>query len=107
MSLDLSSAPQWATHYFIEGESIYFCSNLFYCLAGANHKLPNKVGIGSFAIELPKRDFDINKFTSYFHPSDEPFVLVDGDLLVVDGKINKEWAVAIAKHFKLSESDLR
>ena len=107
MSLDLSLAPQWATHYFIEFDKLYFCSTQFYCLSGTNHKLPNKVGIGSFAVELPKREFDIGKFTSSLHPSDEPYVSAEDNLVVIDGKINKDWAIAIARHFKLSESDLR
>jgi len=107
MSFDLSLAPQWATHYFIENEKAYFCSTQFYCLSGTNHKLPNKVGIGSFAVELPKREFDIGKFSSAQHPIDDPFISVNGDLLIIDGRVNKDWAIAIARHFKLSESDLR
>ncbi len=48
------------------------------------------------------KPFDISEYECPdTHDADKPCIDVDGDILVVDGKINKNYAEAIMKHFGL------
>ena len=52
--------------------------------------------------------FDIEEFESSGLAMDEPYIYnVCDDSIGVDGVVNKEWAIAIAKHFKLTAEDLK
>lgn len=71
-------------------------------------ELKLKYSGGLYVYNPESKPFDINEFESYMHPMDEPCVYsVDAEELGVDGKINREWAIAIAKHFKLTAEDLK
>lgn len=53
--------------------------------------------------------FDIGEYQSpSMHEMDQPYIdCMDSELLIIDGKVNKDWAIAVAKHFNLNEKELK
>ena len=55
-------------------------------------------------------EFNIQKWEDSYdlHPCNAVGMYsIEPDELGIDGYINKEWAIAIAKHFKLTDEDLK
>tara|TARA_R110001592_G_C13193009_1_gene753689 strand:- start:16388 stop:16570 length:183 start_codon:yes stop_codon:yes gene_type:complete len=58
--------------------------------------------------ELPKKPFDIDNYQSpSLHESEQPYVGFGDGFLIVDGKINKDWSIAIAKALGVTGEDLK
>ncbi len=54
------------------------------------------------------KDFDIEEFESSGYVMNEPYIYnVCDDSIGIDGTVNKEWAIATAKNFKLTAEDLK
>ena len=105
---ELELAPDWATHYMIDFGGVIYESKQFCWWYGMGEPLRNFTFNDERNRPIPK-SFDINNYRSpLMHDSEQPFAhmsLVDG--LRVDGLVNKDWAIAIAKALGVTGDDLK
>lgn len=106
---ELSKCPASCNYYNIINGDVYFTTVLgigVYDINGTqvDDSLLDGIFVKSAPIEKP---FNINEFESSMHQLDEPYIEASSEHLLIDGTINKEWAIAIAKHFKITKEDLK
>lgn len=107
---EIDNAPDWATHYFIEesGGLCYECKDRY---INVNMKFLSyqTTGVEDFSKPIPRKEFDIEDYC----PSDLHMLNVnsDGNIEFSVGDfpktINKQDSIAFAKHFKLTQDDLK
>lgn len=107
----LNKKPSWATHYYMDGDDLYFCSSRWYGKCGTNQKIPNRIGLKSFAKPIAQEAFDISnhKFNddhiSHANTGSGNVIIYDHDYGVSSVKLNKDDAIAIAKSLGVTKED--
>ena len=113
---EIKAAPDWATHYTIVDDThiLWESAPTFESDAITRHTthpvqsiglVPDRI-IPMVYLPIPRKEFDISEawndddaFDCYLDGTDE-------EKLIIDGEVNKRRAIFIAKHFKLTASDL-
>jgi len=110
-------APSWATHYYYHLDYIAFVSDEVFCKYRFNRFSEASKMVCSISdlggIEIKRKQFDIteHEFSDIYNDTEK----VDPSILDVkfwladreDLTLNKKDAIALAKHFKLTEDDLK
>lgn len=93
---EIDQAPSNANFYFIDSEF-----GAIYSIRATSYTLP-----------IPRKEFDISEWLHSEDANEADYLdmplmqILDGSLCV-DGNVNKKYAIAIAKHFKLTAEDLK
>ncbi len=105
---EINAAPDWATHYVIDSDDDLTYESLdWWCWAtNPYHKHDNHGCIDG--VPIPRKEFDISKHEfGYAFCSDYAsitFEMYEGQSDLI---LEKQDAIAIAKHFKLTAEDLK
>lgn len=118
---ELKLAPEWATHYTIDGydDAVYQSENLCWWVNLESPLSHNNMDKG--AVEIIKKTFDITKHewsdeakdchilfnTPSWAGGDLQICIADPNGNYADDVLIREHAIAIAKHFGLTAEDLR
>lgn len=106
---ELKLSPDWATHYFIDVDDDVIYESVSLCWWKS---LDNPMKNYTFNMRKNKainwKPFDISEYQSpSMREIDQPYIdCVDSELLIVIGKVDKGWAIAIAKALGVTAKDL-
>lgn len=114
---ELVLVPDWATHYWILDDKVMFESVAHFQLLDGivlSERYNNAAGyITSMAVEIKGNQFDISKHewsddgVDCARVIDSELFIDDRDYGISSISISKQDAIAIAKHFGLTEGDLK